>query len=100
MRLDLDVVVMGPLDPFFDHPILNSPYAYPRRHWELDETGQPTQRIIEQRRSYEQTARSKEMKLLAVKPWNPVEDAYAAETTTLDADLDAEEAEPEEAEPA
>jgi type III restriction enzyme len=33
------------------HPILNSPYAYPRRHWELDEAGQPTQKIIEARRS-------------------------------------------------
>ncbi|MDA8113173.1 MAG: hypothetical protein M0Z43_00385, partial [Acidithiobacillus sp.] len=22
----------------------NSPYAYPQRHWELDEQGQPTQR--------------------------------------------------------
>jgi hypothetical protein len=22
---------------FFEHPILNSPYAYPRRHWELDD---------------------------------------------------------------
>ena len=20
-------------NPFFDHPILNSPYEYPRRHW-------------------------------------------------------------------
>jgi type III restriction enzyme len=38
-------------NPFFDHPILNSPYKYPRRHWELDEIGQPTQRIIESRRS-------------------------------------------------
>lgn len=38
-------------DPFFDHPILNSPYEYPVRHWELDETGQPTQRVIESRRS-------------------------------------------------
>ena len=37
-------------NPFFDHPILNSPYEYPRRHWELDETGQPTQQIIESRR--------------------------------------------------
>jgi type III restriction enzyme len=37
-------------DPFFDHPILNSPYEYPRRYWELDESGQPTQRIIESRR--------------------------------------------------
>jgi type III restriction enzyme len=37
-------------NPFFDHPILNSPYEYPRRHWELDELGQPTQQIIETRR--------------------------------------------------
>src|ERR1051326_2944860 len=35
---------------FFDHPILNSPYDYPSRHWELDEAGQPTQRIMEVRR--------------------------------------------------
>jgi len=40
-------------DPFFDRPILNSPYEYPRRHWELDEQGQPTQQIIEQRRHAE-----------------------------------------------
>jgi type III restriction enzyme len=38
-------------NPFFDQPILNSPYEYPRRHWELDEAGQPTQRIIDARRS-------------------------------------------------
>ncbi|MEN6371845.1 MAG: DEAD/DEAH box helicase family protein [Armatimonadota bacterium] len=36
---------------FFEQPILNSPYEYPARHWELDEQGQPTQRIIENRRS-------------------------------------------------
>lgn len=36
---------------FFEQPILNSPYTYPSRHWELDEDGQPTQHIIEQRRS-------------------------------------------------
>jgi len=35
---------------FFEQPILNSPYAYPARHWELDELGQPTQHIIENRR--------------------------------------------------
>jgi len=40
-------------NPFFDHPILNSPYEYPRRYWELDEAGQPTQQIIEKRRSAE-----------------------------------------------
>jgi type III restriction enzyme len=38
-------------NPFFDHPILNSPYEYPMKYWELDETGQPTQKIIERRRS-------------------------------------------------
>jgi type III restriction enzyme len=38
---------------FFDRPILNSPYAYPARHWELDADGQPTQKIIEQRRRAE-----------------------------------------------
>ncbi|HET7673944.1 MAG TPA: DEAD/DEAH box helicase family protein, partial [Gammaproteobacteria bacterium] len=35
---------------FFEHPILNSPYEYPKRYWELDDTGQPTQKIIETRR--------------------------------------------------
>ena len=37
-------------NPFFERPVLNSPYSYPKRHWELDETGQPTQKIIESRR--------------------------------------------------
>ena len=36
---------------FFERPILNSPYEYPSRHWELDETGQPTDRILDRRRS-------------------------------------------------
>lgn len=39
--------------PFFEHPILNSPYEYPRRHWELDKDGQPTNQIIEHRRKAE-----------------------------------------------
>jgi len=38
---------------FFEQPILNSPYEYPKRHWELDADGQPTQEIIEHRRSAE-----------------------------------------------
>jgi type III restriction enzyme len=38
---------------FFEHPILNSPYAHPARYWELDDQGQPTQRIIESRRRAE-----------------------------------------------
>ena len=35
---------------FFERPILNSPYEYPGRHWELDESGQPTSQIIDKRR--------------------------------------------------
>ena len=35
---------------FFEQPILNSPYEYPSKHWELDETGQPTQQILHARR--------------------------------------------------
>ncbi|MDP6355374.1 MAG: DEAD/DEAH box helicase family protein [Planctomycetota bacterium] len=35
---------------FFEKPILNSPYEYPARHWELDKEGQPTQKIIGTRR--------------------------------------------------
>jgi len=38
---------------FFSKPILNTPYASPSRHWELDEQGQPTQKIIEPRRPAE-----------------------------------------------
>ena len=38
---------------FFEHPILNSPYEYPARHWELDTHGQPTQQIVENRRKAE-----------------------------------------------
>src|SRR5258706_9977398 len=40
-------------NPFFEHPILNSPYDIPQRHWELDAQGQPTQKIIETRRRAE-----------------------------------------------
>ena len=37
-------------DRFFDRPVLNSPYEYPARHWELDDGGQPTNRILDRRR--------------------------------------------------
>jgi type III restriction enzyme len=40
-------------NPFFDRPILNSPYDAPSRHWELDGSGQPTQQVIAQRRRAE-----------------------------------------------
>ena len=37
---------------FAEQPILNSPYAYPGRHWEL-KNGLPTDRIVERRRQSE-----------------------------------------------
>lgn len=40
-------------EDFYLHPILNSPYEYPARHWQLDSTGQPTQNIVESRRKAE-----------------------------------------------
>ncbi len=40
-------------NPFFEHPILYSPYEYPSKHWELDRSGQPTQKILEHRRRAE-----------------------------------------------
>ncbi len=42
--------VLNTGNPFFDSPILNSPYVYPTRHWELDEDGQPTQQVLPGRR--------------------------------------------------
>lgn len=38
---------------FFEQPVLNSPYNYPKFHWELDEHHQPTQKIMEKRRPAE-----------------------------------------------
>ncbi|MCY3806302.1 MAG: nucleotidyltransferase domain-containing protein [bacterium] len=37
-------------DRFFESPILNSPYRYPARHWELDEHREPTGRVVDTRR--------------------------------------------------
>ena len=41
---------MDDTNRFFDKPILNSPYDCPALHWELDDSGQPTNRILEERR--------------------------------------------------
>lgn len=38
------------MNEFFDKPILNSPYEFPGKHWELDDAGQPTNRVLESRR--------------------------------------------------
>jgi len=41
-----------PSTSFHTQPILNSPYEIPRRHWELDEEGQPTGKICQSRRHF------------------------------------------------
>jgi type III restriction enzyme len=41
------------VESFFERPILNSPYYYPGRHWELDTDGQPTNRVLNRRRRSE-----------------------------------------------
>ena len=33
------------IDELFERPILSSPYERPTRHWEVDESGQPTQPV-------------------------------------------------------
>jgi type III restriction enzyme len=38
---------------FHKDPILYSPYVYPAKHWELNEEGQPTGKIIDRRRPAE-----------------------------------------------
>jgi len=40
-------------EQFFERPVLNSPYECPSKHWELDSSGQPTQRILASRRPAE-----------------------------------------------
>ena len=35
---------------FYEKPILNNPYEYPGKHWELDEDRHPTNQIIQNRR--------------------------------------------------
>lgn len=45
-----DIQVGRMAESFFTHPILNSPYHYPGRHWELDADGQPTNKIMDSRR--------------------------------------------------
>ncbi|MCK6486246.1 MAG: DEAD/DEAH box helicase family protein [Phycisphaerae bacterium] len=41
------------MNTFFEKPVLNSPYTFPARHWELDAAGQPTNRIVDHRRRAE-----------------------------------------------
>lgn len=38
---------------FFEQPVINSPYECPTNYWELDEDGQPTQRMLDGRRPAE-----------------------------------------------
>jgi len=49
---------MGTL--LFENPILNSHHDYPKQNWELDETDQPTQKVIAARRQTEFITKKKQ----------------------------------------
>ena len=71
---------------FFEKPILNSPYAYPQQHWELDEDGQPTQRIIGSRRSVSfitPIPKPKKRKTADSRQWMVLDGNHNDEQTTL-----------------
>lgn len=61
-------------NPFFDQPILNSPYTHPSRYWELDKSGQPTQRTLDGRRPTDFTVPIPKPKRIAVKVINHLGD--------------------------
>ena len=68
---------------FFERPILNSPYDYPARYWELDESGQPTDRVIERRRSVRYVSPiPKAKKRRAEQPELAIEDAFGQATAS------------------
>ncbi len=74
-------------DQFFEQPVLNSPYERPDRHWELDPDGQPTQRIVKQRRSADfitPIPRAKKQKGSAQKQSSLVFDEAAKKLETRD----------------
>ena len=48
--ISADARLSAMTDAFFEAPVLNSPYKYPARHWELDETRQPTNQVFNRRR--------------------------------------------------
>ena len=50
MRNETGEAGKTPTDAFYAQPILNLPYEYPARHWELDESNRPTNRIVDTRR--------------------------------------------------
>ena len=66
------------INAFFDHPILNSPYKEPTKHWELDSDGQPTQRILNYRRQADFITPIPTPKNRKVKQLSLIEDEVAA----------------------
>ena len=74
-------------DRFYEQPILNSPYDYPGRHWELDESNRPTNEIIDHRRPSAYVSpipgpRKQEGRQLALvedaaaRTWDPADEQY------------------------
>ena len=47
---DAETATPNLVQTFAHNPILNSPYEYPARHWDMDENNQPTAKVNEFRR--------------------------------------------------
>ncbi len=71
-------------ETFFERPILNSPYEHPRRHWELDDDGQPTNRIIDTRRRSDLISPVPKPKKRRQGRGNQAEMAFAADGLSTD----------------
>lgn len=71
---------------FFEHPILNSPYEEPSKHWELDSEGQPTQKIIYARRQADFITPIPTPKNRKVRQLSLVEDQLATSISTAKQD--------------
>ena len=47
---DVGIATPNLVQTFAHNPILNSPYEYPARHWDMDDNNQPTAKVNEFRR--------------------------------------------------
>ena len=70
------------INAFFDHPILNSPYEEPLKHWELASDGQPTQKINHFRRPADFITPIPTPKKQGQKQFSLMDDATAAGIST------------------
>ena len=77
-------------NPFFEKPILNSPYECPQHHWQLDDDGQPTQKVENFRRKAKfitPIPKAKNRKGIPTTPELPLDDGTGISTKYQNYDL-------------